>query len=308
MNNIKRLKQKKDTRLKAHIVFTIAMMLGFFMVGQFEPVYAQENLATAQTNLNEKMEESATFRNIVEKETKYTTRFGLRFQTELTDWQFYLYQNPAFAVVYGNLSSQLNNEGARIYSDEFIIGLLANISYEGSPGVVEQAFSRYHHYGFHLPSGGEYIANLSDINYLTNWSTKSKTKEGSCGVSCVQWSYGRRLTWLNILKSNLILDGRTQCTLLDYLQADAAMFKIELAIDGYYYPIVLRKAEANGGSAASYAEAICDFYEMPSGADLNMSGTGTPCKERRAMASQLWGIFSNKHTNTYNFVSPTNIQ
>ena len=293
MENKKTYQLNKKKNFRFQYLYCMIALFGFMILCQSKSIYAKNEPILAQVNFNETKEE----------QTNYATRFGLNFQTELTDWQLYLYQNPNYAVVYGNLSNQFDANGNRIYSDAFIIGLLANISYEGSPGVVEQTFARFHHYGFYLPSGNEYVTNLNDISYLMNWPTDSKTKKGSCGVSSVQWSFGRRINWLNNLRTIVTLEGRTQCTTLDYMMADAKMFQTELATDGYYYHRVIKMAKANGGSAASYAEAICDFYESPGSADLNMSGTGSACKERRAMATQLWSIFSKHNSQIVPYVS-----
>lgn len=242
--------------------------------------------------------------------SKYTTRFDLSFKKELTDWEFYLHQHPDAALVYSTFSQKLDEKGNRIYSDEFIIGLLANISCEGKPGYVEGAFSKHHQYGFSLPSGETYIKNLEDIEYLLNWTTNNKgtkskyAKKGSCGVSSVQWSYGRRIEWCNILKNILVSSNRTECTEIDYHNANKEMFFKELAPSGYYYPKIEKCAKNNGGSASSYAEAICDIYEAPGSADLNMSGTGEACKIRRAIAKDLWAIFISTNVQIYDIITP----
>lgn len=241
---------------------------------------------------------------------KYTTRFDLNFEKELTDWEFYLHQNPESALIYGAFSQKLDEEGNRIYSDEFIIGLLANIACEGAPDSVEEAFSVKHQYGFYLPSGGTIIKNLEDVEYLLNWTTSDNGSQkgcflkGSCGVSSVQWSYGRRIKWCSILKDILVLSNRTECTIIDFNKANKEMFFSELEQNGYYYPKIEKFAQKDGCSAESYAEAICDIYEAPGGADLNMSGTGEACKTRRAIAKDLWAIFINTNEKTYDIIAP----
>lgn len=242
--------------------------------------------------------------------SKYTTRFDLSFEKELTDWEFYLHQNPESALIYGAFSQKLDENGNRIYSDEFIIGLLANIACEGSPGMVESAFSVYHQYGFCLPSGGKYIQTLDDVDYLLNWTTsnngtkKDWASKGSCGVSSVQWSFGRRLQWCNILKNILVSSNRTECTLIDFNKANKEMFFMELDPKEYYYPVIIKCAKNNGGSAESYAEAICDIYEAPGSADLDMSNTGEACQTRRAIAKNLWSIFISSNVDTYEIITP----
>lgn len=243
---------------------------------------------------------------------KYTTRFNLSFEKKLTDWEFYLHQHPDAALVYGTFSQKLNEKGNRIYSDEFIIGLLANIACEGSPGYVEGAFSKYHQYSFYLPSGGTHIKTLDDVEYLLNWTTSKKdskkgwASKGSCGVSSVQWSYGRRIEWCNILKDILVSADRTECTEIDYHNANKEMFFKELDPSGYYYSKIEKCAKTDGGSVESYAEAICDIYEAPGSADLDMSGTGDACKTRRAVAKELWSIFKSNNVDTYEIITPEN--
>jgi hypothetical protein len=184
---------------------------------------------------------------------------------------------------------------------------LANIKHEGAPGVVEHSFSKQHQYDFFLPNGGSVIENTEDIDYLLAWTiTDEETvegyaKKGSLGVSSLQWSYGRRITWLTILKDILQEKGKDTCNLEDLNEANRKMFLEELSPDykKNYYETVVTFAEENGGTVDAYAEAICDYYVVPSKADLNMSKEGDACIERANTSIEIWRIFESQNKQTY---------
>ena len=48
-----------------------------------------------------------------------------------------------------------------------------------------------------------------------------------------------------------------------------------------------------GGSVEDWAEAFADKYEIPSGADRNMPGTGIACKTRRKYAREIYDYLNN---------------
>ena len=191
----------------------------------------------------------------------------------MSEWNAHLADRNDEACIYYGLLDAVDDNGDRLYSDEFIIGFLANIESEGYLGVVEYAFSREHAYDFALPSGRVTIGYLSDINYLMEWTTSDEGSEngiarGSCGVSSVQWSYGRRLQYLERLKNNL--EGRYVVTKADLANTDIEMILYELEPGSKYYKAVT-EAVGENATASDYAEAFCDYYFKPKSADFDMS-------------------------------------
>lgn len=250
----------------------------------------------------------ATEKENFEGGNKYETRFVLTCRAELSDWQYYLYENPEAEDLYNAFSEITNEDGERVYSDEFIIGLLANITYEGTPGLVENAFALYHQYDFELPSGKRSIQNEEDIEYLLNWTTSNEdsvegyAKKGSCGVSSLQWSYDRRITWLNFLKERIQEEGKTTVNKYDCFCTNIEMFQYELDEnykDGKYISLINIAADKRGNTPEAYAEAICDYYVCPGEADLCMKGTGSACIGRREEATRLWNLFVSTNKETY---------
>jgi len=104
------------------------------------------------------------------------------------------------------------------YSINAAVGLMANLVHEGNYGVVEYAFSKYHNFGFYLPSGSTNgkAKTIKDIEYVRDWTTSNvlgftldgplMLKKGSCGFGSIQWSFGRRVNFakvcLDIMKSD----------------------------------------------------------------------------------------------------------
>ncbi len=215
----------------------------------------------------------------------------------MTEWNAHLADHKDIVNLYYGLKDAVDEEGNRIYSDEFIIGFLVNVEAEGNTGVVEHVFSRQHAYGFELPSGGSKIRSVYDIDYLLDWTiTDGDTDgigvaKGSCGVSSVQWSYGRRISYLERLKKNI--NGRWEVTEYDISSTDLEMVLYELEPGRRYYNEVM-EAAGDKTDAENYAEALCDKYFKPKNADLNMSGKGESCKTRRKAAKDLWKIFTSE--------------
>lgn len=240
--------------------------------------------------------------------TGKTTRYGLSFESNTNKWDAYLEENEEARLVYDTFSKEMDEEGNRLFSDEFIIGLLANMEHEGTPGKVEGAFANCGQYGFRMPSGKNIIQDKADIDYLLSWTIVDDeyiagcVRKGSCGVSSLQWSFGRRITWLKILEDVLEEEGKTSCNISDFYKANMKMFLKELTptkSETCYYNLVVKAAEKNGGDVESYAEAICDYYVAPGGADLDMSGTGSACKERRESAARIGEIYQTKSQKDY---------
>ena len=66
-----------------------------------------------------------------------------------------------------------------------------------------------------------------------------------------------------------------------------ATFIIQELKNGYYNSIEKAAIKA-GGSVEAWAEAFSDRYEMPSGADLKMTATGSACIKRRKFAKDIY--------------------
>ena len=221
---------------------------------------------------------------------------------EMTEWNAHLYDHKSIVPVYYELMEyeytpvdEEGNEGEpyKPYSEEMIIGFMANLEHEGNSGVVEYQFSKDHSYGFELPSGGCYIKTVDDVDYLLDWTTSNVgtidglPQKGSCGVSCVQWSFGRRITYLKKLK-----EGRYYVTEYDLAKTDVEMVFEELDPEGYYYNAV-QAAVGHNKTAENYAEAFCDTFFKPKNCDLNMSTTGSSCIGRRQTAARLWSLYTS---------------
>ena len=181
------------------------------------------------------------------------------------------------------------------YSNECAIGLMANLFAEGNYGIVEYSFSKKHSFGFYLPSGGVKCKTIADINYVKNWTTSnegsgnSKLKKGSCGFGSVQWSFGRRVNFANICLSIMKVDSDVHDG--NWSIAEATFITQELK--GGYYNSVQKAALGADGSVEDWAEAFADKYEIPSGADRNMSGTGIACRTRRKYAREIYDYLNN---------------
>lgn len=170
------------------------------------------------------------------------------------------------------------------------IGLMANVANEGNYGVVEHSFSKEHKHGFRLPSGGVTIKTKEDIQYLLNWdsttNTGTKPYKGSCGVGSVQWSYGRRIAFLNVVMG-MVKSGSTIDKNM-WMQAESTYMLQELVPGGSYYTTVSKNVGSN--TVEDWAEAFCDYYERPGGCcpkGHKMSHSGSACVTRRATAGKL---------------------
>ena len=147
------------------------------------------------------------------------------------------------------------------YGKEFAIGMMANVYAEGAPGEVEEAFSRYHYWGFKMPSGKETIQNKEDLEYLLNWDSTSKAKDshgyqkGSVGVGLCQWSFGRRIGVLK--KYEETVKNFTE----DEFAAAEINFMLEEFGDSGYKSKVVDKSLGKGCEEA--AKNICLYYEVP---------------------------------------------
>lgn len=221
----------------------------------------------------------------------------------MTEWNIYLYEHQDLINVYNELFDARDEEGNRLYSDEFVMGIIANVEHEGAPGIVEYYFSMCHYYDFYLPSGGVKIKTIDDVYYLLNWTTDNSDtslgiNKGSLGVSSVQWSYQRRIKWLNKLLDSL--GSRTVVTQYDLTYADVTMMLEELDVNGTYYRKVT-SAVGKNATAADYAEALCDYYFIPAGADLNYTNKGDQCIKRRETANRLWKMYKNEEKVMYTF-------
>ena len=183
------------------------------------------------------------------------------------------------------------------YSVECAIGLMANLVAEGNYGIVEYSFSKSHGYNFYLPSGGYKCKTIKDIEYVRDWpitndnSSKSKLQRGSCGFGSVQWSFGRRVNFANVCLQ--IMKNDSDVNDKNWAIAEATFITQELK--NSYYNAVEKAAKNAGGSVADWAEAFTDKYEKPSGADYNMSGTGSACKTRRNYAIQIYNYLKEKN-------------
>ena len=172
---------------------------------------------------------------------------------------------------------------------------MGNLVAEGNYGIVEYSFSKSHSYGFRLPSGGSKCKTIEDIKYVKNWTTSnkgselSKVKKGSCGFGSVQWFYERRVNFANVCLSIMKKDSDVHDG--NWAIAEATFIAQELK--GGYYSSVKNAAVNAGGSVEAWAEAFTDKYERPSGADLNMSGTGIACKTRRKLARDIYDYLNN---------------
>ena len=183
------------------------------------------------------------------------------------------------------------------YSVECAIGLMANLVAEGNYGIVEYSFSKNHSYNFYLPSGGVKCKTIKDIEYVRDWPTtndntsNSKLKRGSCGFGSVQWSFGRRVNFANMCLS--IMKNDSDVNDENWAIAEATFITQELK-NGYYSRVESAALKA-GGSVADWAEAFADKYEIPSGSDRNMSGTGPACIKRRKNAVEIYNYLKSKN-------------
>ena len=185
-----------------------------------------------------------------------------------------------------------------LFGDNAAVGLMANIAAEGNYGVVEHSFSKSGAHGFSLPSGytDGTIHTVADIRYCLNWdstdrnSYDTKVKKGSCGIGSVQWSFGRRVTFCNIALSIMKTDA--DVTAENWSLVEANMFSTELSTGTTEYNNLCKYADSNW-SCEDWAEAICDYYERAGGScpsSSEMSGTGTGCQSRRAIATEIYNL------------------
>ena len=301
-----------------------ALFLGFFMQIAIEyPMVTYGSFDTAKENVI--FEEEINPPEIFEEEKAEP----LILSVELTPWQYYESTHPRILELYSTFSDVKDENGERVYSNEFIIGLIANIMCEGNSGEVERSFGKCGAYDFALPSLKPYITTIQDINYLMEWQVTDEgtmeglPRKGSCGVSVLQWSFERRITYLELLKQTVAerygcsieeLSEDTPVTVFDLSTTDRRMFLEELAPDGKYYANIegamtgwCRTREGSLG-AAEYAEAMCDFYVRPKYCDGDMSTTGESCISRRILAEQLWSVFSDTTTKTHHYKLSENME
>lgn len=186
------------------------------------------------------------------------------------------------------------------YPDNAAIGLMANIQAEGSYGIVEYSF---------VPAGGGNYKKNATVGYINNpVQTKTDVQKlydlGSspaCGFGSVQWSYGRRVTYADILLDTI---GSSDTVTSDMLvNSEIQMFHHELTIGGSYYNTLATAltnagTNTNNASVEQWAEAICDRYEVcsaccPKQGYSSMSytngsgGYGDACKVRAAEATRI---------------------
>lgn len=148
-----------------------------------------------------------------------------------------------------------------VYGKDFAIGMMANVYAEGSPGVVEYAFSQYHYWGFELPSGKTTIQNADDVNYLLNWDHTSKEKDshgyqkGSVGIGICGWSFGRRI---NLLKEyqKYVKNYTTD----EFTAVEISFMLAEYASSSYKSKVV---DASLGKGCETAAKNICLYYEAP---------------------------------------------
>ena len=239
-------------------VWTAAICVGVLVSMQPVKVNAAEAIANAGI---EATTAEVHAKNVAE-ESKSVVVEGNMSEEEISS----VYGDKVDKRIVEALESVKDEDGNRVYSDNFIDGLVANICGEGKTGQVQFTFSREHQYGFYLPSGGDIIQTRADIDYLMAWTTSDEEteegldKKGSCGVSQIQWSYGRRIKWLNILKD--VIGDRDTVTKDDLLLADTKMFIRELDPSGKFWENVQSYLPENPTSA-DYAEAICRGYVKP---------------------------------------------
>lgn len=181
----------------------------------------------------------------------------------------------AFASAYDTLKTVLG--GSNVNVESMAIGLMANLASEGNFGVVEYAFSKNHPYGFYLPSGDSFITTTDDMEYLLAWdsttNTGSKPYKGSCGVGSVQWSYGRRIGFLNVAKQIMPTDSDINDS--NWALAESLFIGQEMEPSGAYFSKLQKYLEETLGtdvtsaSPEDWAEAIMKKYEAPGNNDVS---------------------------------------
>lgn len=207
----------------------------------------------------------------------------------------------AMAIAYELVNPTLGTDAA--------IGLMANIVHEGNYGVVEYSFSTdsghyYKDHSFRLPSGGSIVSTKADLDYLKaqSWNLTAQhvlgyddngdpryCKPESCGLGCVQWSFGRRLALIDkyyevLGDNNTITDEMKQT-------AECLHMSVELTPGSTYYNTV--SSHVTNGTVEEWAEAFCDYYVKPSGwcgSGNQMSNSGSACQARRAEATKIADI------------------
>lgn len=201
------------------------------------------------------------------------------------------YKGDALALVLDTVKDTMGVNAA--------IGLMANVQAEGNYDVVEYSFSKSGRGGFKLPSGGTQMKTIADIKYCRDWRIDNAKNEsgnylGSCGVGCVQWSFGRRRTFLDICLD--IMKKDSDVTTANWEIATVRMLTTELAVGTDYNTKVTNAANNAGGAPEAWAEAFCDYYEMPGGwcgASNRMTGAGSACQTRKRYATEIKNAILN---------------
>ena len=191
-------------------------------------------------------------------------------------------QNSEFSAK-ADAMAQAFSEIQPVLGTNAAIGLMANINSEGNYAIVEEKFSNQASNIFPGPKWARRCVDLSGLNWL-----ESKGSGISCGFGIIQWSYDRRMQLVAIYKSKL--GGATQFSEALSMSAEIQMMVRELSPGTSYYGNVSKAANNAGGSPENWAEAFCDYYEMPSGwcgKHNRMTGIGSGCRERMATASRL---------------------
>ena len=163
------------------------------------------------------------------------------------------------------------------FSQEFTIGLIANSLSEGNFGQLENkdfSYADLFRSSGNWPQGSRSIKTLEQwktlINYIDTHSGKDRTW---FGIGCIQWSsQGRQNGLIEVYRKYLEiaindLSDDDQAGVEEYL-AMAEMEHMVNEIKGKYNDDIMNKLGKHTGlvpnTAADYAAAICDGYEIPS--------------------------------------------
>ncbi len=179
-------------------------------------------------------------------------------------------EEPAYSdQLIASLEEMVGEDNMPLFTKECVFGLVANVIREGgNNGTVQWQFSAEGAYGFKLPSGGKAVQTRDDVIYLKNWTTSDEESiaglplKGSCGVSAVQWSYGRRIKWCDILLE--IIGDSTNVSQEDILLTDIKMIAAELSKDGKFWSNI---TAWNPETPSDWANAICRCYVAPRDVD-----------------------------------------
>ncbi len=189
------------------------------------------------------------------------------------------------------------------YTNECIIGLMANIENEGSIGTIENKAGLlltqvksttydsglFRGYDSYDPQYGDKIETYQDVLYFYNaacahgelgdiYTTKSdgtrvyqKYETLPFGLGMIQWTYGRAYNYIKTAKEFCEQSNITgQISEEQLAVIEVAMILKEL--DATYFSKVKLDAEANGGTAEAWAEAYTDFYEICAGSCHSFGG------------------------------------